>query len=224
MGRMSNMSSSTALFLLATLISAGGLGCHARPVSQTASSAMAPAVSSTALKEVHVDQRCHVLQDQIHGVTGLSLRTDDAICHLESVHTSQHVEESVANGTKRRLVTVSEQEYMLQNVTAEPVVFVVEQAVAKDWHIDSDPPPAEMMGLTALFRVEAQPGQIVRLGWWRVRRVRGGDGKDKSKMRGSLRCARDGEAVHRFGRDDEVVGGDLNGNHNSNFKSKSGSM
>lgn len=124
---------------------------------------MAPVVSSATLKEVHVDQSCHVLQDQIHGVTGLNLRTDGAICHLESVHTSQHVEESAANGMKRRLVTVSEQEYLLQNVTAEPVVFVVEQAVAKDWQIDSDPPPAEMMGSKALFRVEAQPGQIVRL-------------------------------------------------------------
>lgn len=124
---------------------------------------MAPVVSSATLKEVHVDQSCHVLQDQIHGVTGLNLRTDGAICHLESVHTSQHVEESAANGMKRRLVTVSEQEYLLQNVTAKPVVFVVEQAVAKDWQIDSDPPPAEMIGSKALFRVEAQPGQIVRL-------------------------------------------------------------
>jgi hypothetical protein len=165
MARMSHTTSSTVLFVLAgVMISAGGLGCHSsKPVAQTAPSAMAPAFSSAALKEVHVDQSCHVLQDQIHGVTGLSLRTDGAICHLESVHTSTHVEESLEGGMKRRLVTVSEQEYLLQNVTAEPVTFVVEQAVAKDWHIDSDPQPAEMMGSKALFRVEAQAGQIVRL-------------------------------------------------------------
>jgi hypothetical protein len=63
----------------------------------------------------------------------------------------------------RREVEVDEQEYVLQNVTMKPVAFVVEQPVAKGWTVDSDPQPTEMQGATAIFRVHAEPGEIVRL-------------------------------------------------------------
>ena len=89
---------------------------------------------------------------------------DPVICRLEFVHTSNHLEETVKDGvTRSSVVTISEQEYLLQNVTAQPVIFVVEQQVAEGWQVDSDPQPAGMIGSTALFRVNAEPGQIVRL-------------------------------------------------------------
>jgi hypothetical protein len=164
---MTHSGTSSALFLLASVIAAGSLGCHSaashQPASPMASSASAPAMSTVAAKEIHVDQSCHVLQDQVNGVTGLSLGSDGAVCHLESVHTSQHMQETTAGGTKRSSVTVAEQEYLLQNVTAEPVTFVVEQQVPKGWKVDSDPQPTEMVGTVALFRVNVEPGQIVRL-------------------------------------------------------------
>jgi hypothetical protein len=48
-------------------------------------------------------------------------------------------------------------------VTAGPITFVVEQPLRKDWLVDSDPLPQEVVGSTAMFRVGADPGQIVRL-------------------------------------------------------------
>lgn len=72
-----------------------------------------------------------------------------AVCHFDYVHP-----------------------YLLQNVTAEPVIFVVEQLVSEGWQVDSDPQPTEMVGATALFRVHAQPGETVRLQWANVKRVR----------------------------------------------------
>ncbi|WP_213803323.1 hypothetical protein [Granulicella sp. dw_53] len=155
------------LFLLSTVVSLGAAGCHSRGSSQLASNSVAPTVSGVALKEIHVDQSCHILQDQVHGVTGGSesgLAANPEICHLESVSKSDHPEETTVEGVARHsVVSIAEQEYLLQNVTAEPVTFVVEQAVPQDWQIDSDPRPTEIVGSTALFRVSAQPGQRVRL-------------------------------------------------------------
>lgn len=164
---MTHSGTSSALFLLASVIAAGSLGCHSaashQPASPMASSASAPAISTVAAKEIHVDQSCRVLHDQVNGVTGLSLGSNGAICHLESVLTSKHWNDTTGDETKRSFVTVAEQEYLLQNVTAEPVTFVVEQQVPKGWKVDSDPQPTEMVGTMALFRVSAEPGQIVRL-------------------------------------------------------------
>jgi hypothetical protein len=60
-------------------------------------------------------------------------------------------------------VNVADQTYLLQNIHSEPVVFVGAQEVPDGWHIDSDPQPKAMKGVFAIFRVNAQPGQIVRL-------------------------------------------------------------
>jgi hypothetical protein len=114
------------------------------------------AVSGTLSREIHVDQNCRIVQ-------GSSLQTDPEICHLESVHTSNHIEETINDGAQRNFVQISEQDYLLQDVTTEPVTFVVEHFVPKEWQIDSDPQPTLMNGSTAVFRVNAQPGQIVRL-------------------------------------------------------------
>jgi hypothetical protein len=144
----------SSCLLLASAMSLGVTGCH-RNLQQPASQ-LAP---RAALKEIHVNQKCQILEGHDDGVG--SLRTDPAICHLDFVHTSQHFEKTAKDGNN--VVTISEWEYLLQNVTAEPVIFVVEQPVPEGWQVDSDPPPAAMAGSTALFRVNAQPGQIVRL-------------------------------------------------------------
>lgn len=149
-----------AIFLR-VLILIGGVapvalsGCSAAHASLAASVTTAPALQSTQLKEIHVDQSCHILPD---------LTIDPAICHLESVLTSEHPEETIRDGvTSDTTVYIREQEYLLGNVTAKPVVFVVEQPVPEGWTIDSDPKPAETRGTTAIFRVNADPGQVVRL-------------------------------------------------------------
>jgi hypothetical protein len=89
---------------------------------------------------------------------------DDAICYLESVLSSHHIEEKIADGEPFRfLVRVAEQEYVLQNPTDKPAVFIVRHNVPEDWTVDSDPQPPAFDGSTAVFRVNAEPGQRVRL-------------------------------------------------------------
>jgi len=112
---------------------------------------------------IHVDQRCALLPDPAS--TGKKkARWDPVICHLETINHSSHREEVLMdNQLDRRNVDIGEQEYVLQNVTLKPIAFVVEQPVAKGWMVDSDPQPSEMQGTTAIFRVYAQPGEIVRL-------------------------------------------------------------
>jgi len=122
---------------------------------------------SASLKEIHVDRSCKILRDESSALSGLTeteLENDHAICHLESVLTSHHVEESLRDGVvQRNKVTVAEQEYLLQNATSEPVTFVIEHALPEDWKIDSDPKPVKVVDDKAFFRTNAEPGQIVRL-------------------------------------------------------------
>jgi hypothetical protein len=131
--------------------------------SQSSASNQPPA----ALKEIHVERSCKILQEESSALsdrTEAELQNDHAICHLESVLTSHHIEESLRDGVMLRIkVKVAEQEYLLQNVTAEPVTFVVEHALPDDWKIDSDPSPVKVVDNKAFFRVNAEPGQIVRL-------------------------------------------------------------
>ena len=149
------------LFVASAVVLLAVTGCH-RADLQPASNSVAPAVNSAALKEIHVDQKCQILE--IHGDRIRNPQTDPAVCHFDYVNTSRHLEESVKDGTTRNnVVTISEQEYLLHNVTAEPVIFVVEELVPEGWQVDSDPQPTKMVGSTALFRVNAQPGEIVRL-------------------------------------------------------------
>ena len=80
-----------------------------------------------------------------------------------------HMEESVQDKELyRSRVTINEQEYVLQNISDEPVVFVVEQNVPNGWQVDSDPQPGELIPASvgdrkldkvAVFRVHADPGQ-----------------------------------------------------------------
>ena len=131
------------------------------------SQSSAPSQPQPPLKEIHVNRSCKILQDESNALsdyTDLDLRNDHAICHLESVLTSHHIEETLRDGVRQRNnVTVAEQEYLLQNVTSEPVTFVVEHALPEDWKVDSDPQPVRVADNTAYFRVNAEPGQIVRM-------------------------------------------------------------
>jgi len=127
----------------------------------------APAQPSPPLKEIHVDRSCKISlneSDALSGLTEADLENDHAICHLESVLTSHHIEEALKDGVMlRNKVSVAEREYLLQNVTSEPVTFVVEHALPEDWMVDSDPQPVMVVDGKAFFRVNAEPGQIVRL-------------------------------------------------------------
>jgi hypothetical protein len=111
-----------------------------------------------------VDQSCRILPDSDPAVLGdhNDPFRDPVVCHLESVLASRHIEERISSGD-RSLVRIREHEFILQNVTDSPAVFVVRQAVPEGWSVDSDPQPTTVDGGTAVFRVDAEPGQIVRL-------------------------------------------------------------
>jgi hypothetical protein len=130
------------------------------------------------VQEIHVDQSCRLIVALAQPVTPdkpdkdsgsnspkrTRLKKDPVICHLENVNSSEHREEAiVGNELRRNRVEIEEQEFVLQNIASDPVIFVVEQPVAKGWEVDSDPQPTEMVGTTALFRVHAAPGEIVHL-------------------------------------------------------------
>lgn len=128
------------------------------------------------VQEILINQDCALLlapADSNAKGKKAKFEQDPAICHLESVLTSAHMEESIQeNELHRSRVTINEQEYVLQNISNDPVVFVVEQNVPTGWQVDSDPQPAALIPASvddrkldkiAVFRVHADPGQIVRL-------------------------------------------------------------
>lgn len=89
---------------------------------------------------------------------------DDAICHLESVLSSQHIEEKITDGQRSRFsVQVAEQEYVVQNPIDKPIVFTVRHDIPENWIVDSDPQPTSIDGSTAVFQLNAEPWQRVRL-------------------------------------------------------------
>ena len=89
---------------------------------------------------------------------------DPVVCHLESKLTSNHVQSTLVNGTvQHSVVVVQQQQYLLQNPIAQPVVFVVEHSVPDGWTIDSVPQPTAMEGKIAIFKLVVQPGQTERL-------------------------------------------------------------
>jgi hypothetical protein len=117
-------------------------------------------------REIDIDQDCRILPGPAQIVPGKKDKpfTDSAICHLETVNNSEHMEEKiVGNDLYRSRVRIAEQEFVLQNIATNPVVFVVQQGVPDGWIVDSDPQPAEIRQSTAFFPVHAQPGEIVRL-------------------------------------------------------------
>lgn len=116
--------------------------------------------------QIHVDQNCRILPSVAHPFPGQKARPyhDSTLCHLESINSSEHLEELISGGQLlRSRVHIAEQTFVLQNITDDHVVFVVEYAVPKGWAIDSDPQPNRYDGTTAILPVHAGPRQIVQL-------------------------------------------------------------
>jgi hypothetical protein len=119
-----------------------------------------------SFNEIHVDQDCRILPDPAHAPPGKKPRpyTDSAVCHLESILESEHIEEQIqGNQLLRWHVQIHEHEFVLQDISDAPVTFVVQQVIPKNWIVDSDPQPKQTISQTAYFPVIVQPGQIVRL-------------------------------------------------------------
>jgi hypothetical protein len=124
-------------------------------------------------KTIIVDQACRILQNPAAVVmTNVKPRwhKDEIMCHVEGVHNSDHVEERISAGLEQKnWVFVTEQTYVLQNISDAPVVFEVQEYVPEGWQVDSDPQPVDTVpiagkkGDAAIFRVNAEPGEIVRL-------------------------------------------------------------
>lgn len=113
-----------------------------------------------------VDKSCRIEPESDPLVVGDHVEAfrDDATCHLESVLSSQHIEEKITDGQRSRFnVRVAEQEYVVQNPTDKPTVFIVHHEVPNSWIVDSDPQPTSIDGSTAVFRLVAEPGERVRL-------------------------------------------------------------
>jgi len=159
------------LFFLGTAASLATMVSSAQSSQQTplqaASKPASARVPYSAFSEIHVDQRCRLLPNPALLKAGEKKQRphgDPVICHLETILSSSHMEETaVGNEVRRSQVSIREQEYVLQNITTEPRLFVVEQLVPAGWVVDSDPQPTEMDKNTAVFRLHAKPGEIVRL-------------------------------------------------------------
>lgn len=116
--------------------------------------------------QIHVDGKCRILPEAAHPFPGHKPGPfrDANICHIEGALGSEHREEQITgNQLLRSNVRVSEQTYVLQNISGDHVVFVLEFPVPVGWQIDSDPQPNRFEGPNAIFPVHAQPGEIVRL-------------------------------------------------------------
>lgn len=116
---------------------------------------------SSRWQQVYVDDHCQVLVPE----TG-ELQSNPDVCRLDGkgIYRSSHVAAREVDGVVQHAkVNIVERTFLLQNIHSEPVVFVVAQQVPDGWHVDSDPQPKAMKGNFAIFRVNAQPGQIVRL-------------------------------------------------------------
>lgn len=109
-------------------------------------------VAAQAPDQIQIDQNCRVASAAAHGIK-LVFRANLEMCHIEHRHRT-----TVPND-----VVVAEQTYVLHNPSAGAVTFVVKRTVPWHWHVDSYPPPAEIKGGNAIFRVEARPGETVRL-------------------------------------------------------------
>jgi hypothetical protein len=130
-------------------------------VAHSVAAQTAPAEAPLALQQIYVDDHCQVLD----AGTGQFAANAD-VCHLDGmgVHRSSHVAAKEVDGVvQHSRVDVAEQTYLLQNIHEQPVVFVVAHQVPDGWHVDSDPQPISVKDGVAVFRVIAQPGQIVRL-------------------------------------------------------------
>jgi hypothetical protein len=116
--------------------------------------------------EIHIDGDCRIVPNPALRVGAGKTKPfhDSSICYLEGPHHSEHGKGRVQGSQLlRSYVRVSEQTFVLQNITDQHTVFIVERPVPKGWTVDSDPQPNRYNGSTAIFPVHAQPGETVRL-------------------------------------------------------------
>jgi hypothetical protein len=136
--------------------------------AQTSSASRQPYDGSDSMSgpmTIHVDQSCRILPQQGSPFTKKTRPYhDDAMCSVESPAESTHWEERIGNDQLQRwFVRVKEQTLVFQDVADQPVMYIVQYAVPKDWFVDSDPQPWQMAGQTAYFRVYVKPGQTISL-------------------------------------------------------------
>lgn len=118
------------------------------------------------VRQIRVDQTCRILPDMAHPFPGKKIRPfrDATICSIEGPHASEHGEERIDGSQLLRYdVRVTEQTFVLQNISEDHVVFVVQYPVPEGWTVDSDPQPNRYEGGMAIFPVHAGPGEVVRL-------------------------------------------------------------
>jgi len=127
---------------------------------------IAPAPSPKPVEVIYLNRDCALLPDPSRYVPGTEwqLEVHPELCHLETVLNSRHDEETVVGDERKRCrIDIREHEYVLQNESEAPVLFVVAHAVPKKWTVDSDPQPVTYVGPIAVFKVNAAPGEVVRL-------------------------------------------------------------
>ncbi|MGB6743459.1 MAG: hypothetical protein WBE38_07330 [Terracidiphilus sp.] len=148
------------------LLLAGVLGQAGAVAQQAPNTAPPQRRDYFSPNEINVDQDCRILPDPAQAPPGKKPKpyTDGNICHLESVNSSEHIEEKII-GTQllRNRVEIQEHEFVLWNPADQPVTFVVEHFVPKQWVVDSDPQPKQIIGQTAFFPVRVRPGEVIRL-------------------------------------------------------------
>ena len=117
-------------------------------------------------RQIFVDGDCRILPNSTVPLPGRKSHPfrDSTICSIESAADSEHMEEQISgNQVLRYRVHIVEQTYVLQNISDDHIVFVIERTVPSGWSVDSDPQPNRYTGTSAVFPVHAQPGEIVRL-------------------------------------------------------------
>jgi hypothetical protein len=140
--------------------------CCAASAQQAPAAAPSQRQQYYSFNEIHVDQDCRILPDPARATPGKKPKpySDSAICRLESIFASQHAEEKVQGDQLIRWrVEIHEHTFVLQDISDAPVTFVVEQSIPRNWTVDSDPQPKQVIGQTAYFPVIVQPGEIVHL-------------------------------------------------------------
>jgi hypothetical protein len=155
-----------AAFLLFCVIAPGVCKAQQQPDPVPPPWQIAPPAHVLPVHEILVDQTCAFLTYPAGATPGVKPKKAyfHDFCHLESILDSHHREEAISGNELRQWdVAIREQEYVLQNSSDAPVVFVIAHVVPKDWKVDSDPQPASYDGTKAIFRAHAEPGEIVRL-------------------------------------------------------------
>ncbi len=162
-GRMSGIRGFVAILFLGTWASATAVAQNSPGAARVPYDG---SDSQSGPKPIHVDEKCRILP----GSKGIPLSkktrpyNDWAICDLENQDESTHWEEKIAgNELQRWFVRVREQTFVLQDISDQPVVFIVRFNVPQGWFVDSDPQPWQTVGQTAYFRAYVKPGETVRL-------------------------------------------------------------